>query len=310
MGRRAVLSGKRPPIKESIAKVLGNRVMNSQQIFEAIKAKGQDQLPDSNDPKSYIGYLLSASKVTDPKTGQDVPLWERVASAGRGFYKNRGVVAKAPAKTAATKAAPGVNPARAPKTAAPAGKKTVKCKICNQPGHNSRGHDKWASAKAVPAKAAAPKVSPATRQNKCKICNQPGHNSKGHDKALAKAAAPAAKAPKAATVKAAAAPKAATAGKQPNKCKICNQPGHNSKGHDKAVAKANGVVRTTATVIDKTVHTNGTTAAAKPAPVPAAPESAPAPVKAESTPAPVKAAAKTTDEILAEAGIDLGGPMG
>ena len=94
-GRQDVLSGKRPPIKEVITKVLGNHVMNAQRVYEAIKAKGQ--LPNSRDPKSYIGYLLSASKITDPKTGlpivdsegKEYTLWERVPERGRGFYRNR-----------------------------------------------------------------------------------------------------------------------------------------------------------------------------------------------------------------------------
>ena len=335
-GRREVLEGKRPPIKEVITKVLGKRVMNAVQVYEAVKAKGQ--LPNSNDPKGYIGYLLSGSKITDPATGQDIPLWERVHEKGRGFYRNRSTVPGQTAKAApAAKAAPVAKTAK--KTAAKAvaatastGKKTVKCKVCQTPGHNSLGHAKWAvsgGAKAAPvAKKAAAKTAPAAKKTaakaapaaktsakgkkqKCKVCNTEGHNSLGHAKWLAKQSngAPA---------------KAAPAGKKTVKCKVCQTEGHNSLGHAKWAAKqgTNGSAsapkaKKGPTVVDHS-GTNGTTAAAKPqavtpdpepAPVkvaPPAPVSVPAPVAA-----PVKTEAKTTDEILKEAGIDLSSsPLG
>jgi uncharacterized C2H2 Zn-finger protein len=191
-GRREVASGKRPPIKDTIAKVLGKRVMNSQQVYEAIKEKGQ--LPNSGDPRGYIGYLLSASKTIIKRGGKDVevPLFERVPEKGRGFYKNRGVVnAKAdsreivnPKKAEPKKAA--AKPAKA-ETPTKDGKRTVKCGKCGALGHNAKGHDKAVAAKETKA---APKAEAKTAEGKktvkCGKCGALGHNAKGHDKFVAK----------------------------------------------------------------------------------------------------------------------------
>ncbi len=214
-GRREVASGKRPPIKEVISKVLGKRVLHANEVYEAIKAKGQ--LPNSGDPRAYIGYLLSASKTTVTRAGKDVevPLFERVHEKGRGFYKNRGVAvskgASKPAPAAKKAAKPAAKPAPAKKTAAKAepkkagptkdGKRTVTCKVCGQPGHNSKGHDRaMAAAKAEskpkaetktepkPKAAAAPKTEDGKRTVKCGKCGALGHNAKGHDRAVAAAA--------------------------------------------------------------------------------------------------------------------------
>jgi uncharacterized C2H2 Zn-finger protein len=265
-GRREVASGKRPPIKDVIAKVLGKRVMHANTVYEAIKEKGQ--LPNSGDPRGYIGYLLSASKVTISRGGKDVevPLFERVHEKGRGFYKNRGVAATATTASVKTSAAP-VKAAKtvATKSAAPVvgGKRTVTCKTCGQPGHNSKGHDR-AVAKAGSTETI---IKPAKKE----------------------AAPKAAKAPKAE-----AAPKA-EGEKRTVKCGKCGATGHNAKGHDRAVAKTNG-------------HTNGngnghsTSAEAKAeAKVEAAKVEAKKAEKAEET---KDASGMSTDEILASAGID------
>jgi hypothetical protein len=270
-GRREVLSGKRPPIKEVITKVLGKRVMSALAVYEAIMVKGQ--LPNSNDPKGYIGYLLSVGNPTiDPKTHEKIKLWESVPEAGRGFYRNRGV------KT--TKATP-VKTDAAPKAKA-APKKAAK-----------------ATPKKAPPKAkAAPKKAGTRQPQTCGVCGKTGHNKKGHDKAVAKAAAPAkatpakkvAKAPKAKDAPKKAAPAKAPGEKKTVKCSKCGEAGHNSKGHDKFVAKTNGTkvaAKPRVTVVDKTQN-NGSTEA-KPEPAEAKPEPA-----------------KSTDEILKEAGIDLG----
>ena len=74
-GRRAVAEGLRPPIKEALAKILGGKTMSIDEIFDGLKAKSW--LPNSSDPRQYISYLLSTSKTR----------FERVASAGRGFYR-------------------------------------------------------------------------------------------------------------------------------------------------------------------------------------------------------------------------------
>lgn len=284
-GRREVASGKRPPIKDVIAKVLGKRVMHANTVYEAIKEKGQ--LPNSGDPRGYIGYLLSASKVTISRGGKDVevPLFERVHEKGRGFYKNRGVAATATTASVKTSAAPvKAKPGPKPKAAAAKAPKEPK------------------AAKTVATKSAAPVVG-GKRTVTCKTCGQPGHNSKGHDRAVAKAGStetiikPAKKeaAPKAAKApKAEAAPKA-EGEKRTVKCGKCGATGHNAKGHDRAVAKTNG-------------HTNGngnghsTSAEAKAeAKVEAAKVEAKKAEKAEET---KDASGMSTDEILASAGID------
>lgn len=74
-GRRAVLAGERPTLKDAMKTVMGKNVMNSQEVYDALKAKGW--LPNSNEPKNYIGYSLSSMK-TD---------FERVPDKGRGFYR-------------------------------------------------------------------------------------------------------------------------------------------------------------------------------------------------------------------------------
>ena len=76
-GRRAVAEGVRPPIKEAIATVMGDRTMTIDEIFEGLRAK--NWLPNSNEPRQYISYLLSTSKER----------FERVRSAGRGVYRGK-----------------------------------------------------------------------------------------------------------------------------------------------------------------------------------------------------------------------------
>lgn len=94
-GRRAVAEGKRPPIKDAIAKVMGTKTMSIDDIFEGLKAK--TWLPNSSEPRQYIAYLLSTSK----------DRFERVASAGRGFYRAKSGDTKAePVAKTAPKAEP------------------------------------------------------------------------------------------------------------------------------------------------------------------------------------------------------------
>ena len=93
-GRRAVAEGKRPPIKDAIGKIMGSKTMSIDDIFEGLKAKSW--LPNSSEPRQYISYLLSTSK----------DRFERVASAGRGFYR---------AKSADTKVEPAPKADPAPK---------------------------------------------------------------------------------------------------------------------------------------------------------------------------------------------------
>jgi hypothetical protein len=74
-GRRAVLAGERPSLKDGIRQVMGSKVMSTQEVYDALKAKGW--LPNSNDPKGYVGYTLSADKKS----------FDRVPDKGRGFYR-------------------------------------------------------------------------------------------------------------------------------------------------------------------------------------------------------------------------------
>lgn len=74
-GRREVTSGKRPPIKDAIQKVMGSRMMSIDDIVDALKAKSWT--PNSNDPRQYVAYLLSSTK----------DRFVRVKGAGRGMYR-------------------------------------------------------------------------------------------------------------------------------------------------------------------------------------------------------------------------------
>lgn len=91
-GRRAVAEGLRPPIKDAIAKIMGGKTMSIDDIFEGLKSKSW--LPNSSEPRQYIAYLLSTSK----------DRFERVASAGRGFYRVKSGDTKAEPVKAAPKA--------------------------------------------------------------------------------------------------------------------------------------------------------------------------------------------------------------
>lgn len=85
-GRRAVLAGERPTLKDAMKQVMGSRTMNSQEVYDALKAKGW--LPNSTEPKNYIGYSLSSMK----------DHFERVPDKGRGFYRVRGSATNGTAK--------------------------------------------------------------------------------------------------------------------------------------------------------------------------------------------------------------------
>ena len=88
-GRRAVAEGRRPPIKDAISKVMGNKTMTIGDIFDGLKEKGW--LPNSNEPRQYISYLLSTSK----------DRFERAPNGGRGIYrvKSGATSTTAPKKT-------------------------------------------------------------------------------------------------------------------------------------------------------------------------------------------------------------------
>lgn len=96
-GREAVKAGLRPPIKDAMAQVMGDEVLNADTIFERLEKKGW--LPNAKKPRAYIGYLLSATKER----------FESVPSKGRGFYRRKDKTSKVNGggkKTEETKAAP------------------------------------------------------------------------------------------------------------------------------------------------------------------------------------------------------------
>lgn len=78
-GRRAVASGERPTIRDSILQVLGDRVMNADEIIEGLQVRGL--MPHSKKPKQYIQYVISDNK----------DVFER---AGWGKYRAKGVTPK------------------------------------------------------------------------------------------------------------------------------------------------------------------------------------------------------------------------
>lgn len=120
-GRREVADGLRPTFKDAIVKVMGNKAMTRDQVHDALKEKGW--LPNSNEPRGYVGYMLSASKVkvTDASGKEtETHLFDRVK---RGVYKVRqdGAPVAAPEKTEAAPVKAAKAPAkRAAKTAAKA----------------------------------------------------------------------------------------------------------------------------------------------------------------------------------------------
>lgn len=71
-GRRAVAEGDRPPVKEAMATVMGDRAMRSPEIVAALEARGW--LPNSENPQQYISFMLSSS----------IDVFERVE---RGVYR-------------------------------------------------------------------------------------------------------------------------------------------------------------------------------------------------------------------------------
>lgn len=69
-----------PSLKDRIAKVLGNEVMNAGAITAQLTALGQ--MPPSDKPHSYVSLILSQNS-----QGED-SYFERVTGKGRGFYRN------------------------------------------------------------------------------------------------------------------------------------------------------------------------------------------------------------------------------
>lgn len=74
-GRAAVARGDRPAIKDAMVQVMGKEVINADEVTARLEKKGW--LPNANEPRVYIGYLLSSTKTH----------FEAVKEKGRGFYR-------------------------------------------------------------------------------------------------------------------------------------------------------------------------------------------------------------------------------
>jgi outer membrane biosynthesis protein TonB len=81
-GRAEVKAGLRPAIKDAMTQVMADKTMNAAEIHTLLAEKSW--LPSANDPRAYIGYLLSSFK----------DRFERVPEKGRGFYRVKGTKAE------------------------------------------------------------------------------------------------------------------------------------------------------------------------------------------------------------------------
>lgn len=109
-GRR---DSSRPPIRDAIFHVLNGHQFTADDIFKELKVKGW--LPNSNDPRGYIAYLLSSTK----------DRFERVKGAGRGVYRCKAGVTVAAAVPA--------TPVEAPKAAPVVVVETPKAEVVETP---------------------------------------------------------------------------------------------------------------------------------------------------------------------------------
>lgn len=61
-GRQAVSRGDRPKMKEAVATIIGKGQMSANEVVEGLKTRGW--LPDSDNPRQYMSYVLSTHKDT------------------------------------------------------------------------------------------------------------------------------------------------------------------------------------------------------------------------------------------------------
>lgn len=132
-GRREVAEGSRPNLKTAIMLVMGSDVCNANNVFEMLKEK--DWLPNSSDPRLYIGYTLSSSKEN----------FDRIENK-RGFYKVK------PEKLAEARAAFGHLLGSSPKTEPQKAEEAVEVK--------AEVETPVQEEKLAPAPSAAPKGKP------------------------------------------------------------------------------------------------------------------------------------------------------
>jgi hypothetical protein len=91
-GRRDVAAGKRPAIRQAIIDVMGTDVLDATAVTERLKERGW--LPNSKDPKRYVGYVMSSLPGT----------FLRIKGK-RGFYRVQRATAPKSKKKAAPKKA-------------------------------------------------------------------------------------------------------------------------------------------------------------------------------------------------------------
>ena len=141
-GRRAVATGERPTLKDSMKIVMGKKTMNAQGVVDALAEK--KWLPASSDHRQYISFMLSNNCPGD---------FERTET--RGFYK----VAKG---AAAPSTKNGNGKTKAKKSAAK-GKKGPQAKPDPQVDANLKQHwDIDVASSPFKDADAAPSVAPST----------------------------------------------------------------------------------------------------------------------------------------------------
>jgi hypothetical protein len=109
-GRRAVASGKRPPLKEAMVTVMGDKECTSEMILAGLKTHGW--LPNSENPRGYISYMLSSNKDAFKQTSRG---HYKVSAS----YKPKSKAPKGKAPKAAAVTAPKAAPAKKAATGKP-----------------------------------------------------------------------------------------------------------------------------------------------------------------------------------------------
>jgi len=112
-GRRAVATGERPPLKDSMKAVMGKKTMNAQGVVNALAKK--KWLPASSDHRQYISFMLS-NNCPDTFERTETRGYYRVA---KGATEAKGKNGSAPKKAVSKgKKGPQAKPL-APKSLAP-----------------------------------------------------------------------------------------------------------------------------------------------------------------------------------------------
>lgn len=83
-GRAAVQRGDRPPLKEAMVQVMGDREMSAKDVVDALAKR--NWIPKSKKPNEYIGYMFSQNKDTFENTGTR-GVWRVLSSVRRKAAK-------------------------------------------------------------------------------------------------------------------------------------------------------------------------------------------------------------------------------